>query len=121
MAASDARLTWVGDAFLLEQGVPPWSDLPLWLPADVPGPILDSRRAQAAGLRCRPLRDAVRDLLGEDVKIQRVAGGPPRPEAISHDREGELLRLWHATADPPSVQAAPPLRAAAGRPRRRDE
>jgi 2'-hydroxyisoflavone reductase len=106
VAASDARLTWVGDAFLLEQGVQPWSDLPLWVPADVPGPILDSRRAQAAGLRCRPLSDTVRDVLGEDVKIQRVAGGPPRPEAISRDRERELLRLWHATADPPSGPAA---------------
>jgi len=47
VAASDARITWVGDALLPEQGVPPWSDLPLWLPAEVPGPILNSRRAQA--------------------------------------------------------------------------
>jgi 2'-hydroxyisoflavone reductase len=95
VVASDARLTWVNDAFLLEQSVTPWSDLPLWLPAGVPGPILDSTRAQISGLRCRPLSDTVRDVLADDVKIQRVAGGPPRPEAISRDRERELLRLWH--------------------------
>jgi hypothetical protein len=91
---------------LPEVRVQPWRDLPLWLPADVPGPILDSRRAQAAGLRCRPLSDTVGEVLGEDIEIQRVAGGPPRPEAISRDRERELLRLWHATADPPSGPAA---------------
>jgi 2'-hydroxyisoflavone reductase len=108
VAASDARLTWVDDAFLLEQGVTPWSDVPLWLPADVPSPMLDSRRAQAAGLRCRPLSDTVRDVLADDVNIQRVAGGPPRPEAISGDRERELLRLWHTQLGPASAADAAP-------------
>jgi hypothetical protein len=114
VAASDARSPGWATRSSLNKGVPPWSDLPLWLPADVPGPILDGRRAQAAGLRCRPLSDTVRDVLGEDVKIQRVASGPPHPEAISRDRERELLRLWHATADPPSVPAALPHRTAVG-------
>lgn len=100
MTASDARLTWADDAFLLGQGLTPWSDLPLWLPAEVPGPILDSRRAHLAGLRCRPLRDTVRDVLADDVNIQRVVGGPPRPGAISRDRERELLRLWHSARGP---------------------
>ncbi len=99
-SASNARLTWVDDAFLLEQGVKPWSDLPLWLPAEVPGPLLDSRRAYLAGLRCRPLRDTMRDVLADDVNIQQVEGGPPRPGAISRDRERELLRLWHAGRGP---------------------
>lgn len=95
VAASDARLTWTGDAFLLEQGVTPWNELPLWLPADVPGPILDSRKAHAAGLHCRPLSATVRDTLAEAINIQRVAGGPPRPQPISPEREHKLLHLWH--------------------------
>jgi nucleoside-diphosphate-sugar epimerase len=95
VAASDAQLTWADDAILLEQGVTPWSELPLWLPADARGPILDSRRAYIAGLRCRPLSHTIRDVLQDNVHIEHVAGGPPRPEAISPDRERDLLRLWH--------------------------
>ena len=30
---SDARFVWVDEEFLLEQGVGPWMELPLWLPA----------------------------------------------------------------------------------------
>jgi 2'-hydroxyisoflavone reductase len=113
VAASDARLTWADDAFLLERGVTPWSDLPLWLPADMPSPILDSRRAYVAGLRCRPLSDTVRDVLEDNVHHQRVAGGLPRPEAISLARERELLGLWHTQRGPgPGVDAAPAHRTA---------
>lgn len=36
----NARFVWVGDRFLLDQGVTPWQELPLWIPEE---------RAEAAG------------------------------------------------------------------------
>jgi len=61
---SDARLRWVPDEALVAAGVEPWTGLPLWLPAaDAPGAWrIDTARAADAGLRCRPLRETVRDV-----------------------------------------------------------
>ncbi len=65
--ANPAALTWVDDSFLVEQGVQPWMELPLWIPAsdkDAPGFMtIDCRRAFAAGLTFRPLAETVRDTL----------------------------------------------------------
>lgn len=62
-----AELVWVDEAPLLAEGpdqVQPWSELPLWAP-DLPECaavwLADSSRAQAAGLRCRPVADTARD------------------------------------------------------------
>ena len=71
--AADAQFTWVDDAFLIREEVTPWSDVPLWLPATMLGPILDSELAYRAGLTCRPLGDTVRDLLAGDIHVQSVA------------------------------------------------
>jgi hypothetical protein len=71
--------------------VVPWSDLPFWLPMDAPGPLLDSRKAYAAGLTCRALEDTIRDVLADDTAIVHVDGGPPRPAPMSSAREAALL------------------------------
>src|SRR5439155_12391517 len=34
---SDARFSWVDEAFLLERGVQPWDELPIWVPASHAG------------------------------------------------------------------------------------
>ena len=34
VTGADARFTWVDEAFLLEQGVGPWMEMPLWLPGE---------------------------------------------------------------------------------------
>ena len=60
------RLQWVADANLLAQGVRPWVDLPLWLPADAEQAAfmaVPTDRAQALGLMVRPLADTVADTL----------------------------------------------------------
>jgi 2'-hydroxyisoflavone reductase len=61
---SDAELTWIDDRFLVEHGVEEWTELPLWTTGG-PGTAAvwrpSSQKALAAGLRCRPVTETVRD------------------------------------------------------------
>ena len=99
VTGSDARLTWVDEAFLLEEGVQPWSDMPLWAP-DGNATLraiheADVSRARRAGLAFRPLAETARDTLewarGRD-------GVAPWRSGITRARERELLAKWHAAA-----------------------
>ncbi|MFH8381115.1 NAD-dependent epimerase/dehydratase family protein [Kitasatospora sp. NPDC018058] len=65
--AADTELVWVEDDRLLAEGpdkVEPWLELPFWAP-DLPEWkyiwLVDTGRARAAGLRCRPFAETVRD------------------------------------------------------------
>jgi 2'-hydroxyisoflavone reductase len=90
VAAGDARVTWVTDAFLLEHGVGEWLELPLWLadPAMAAADDVDVGRALRAGLSFRPLEDTVRGTL-ELAETTDAAGLDPA-------REAALLQAWHA-------------------------
>src|SRR4029450_1288522 len=64
VTGSGAELLWVPDQFLLDRDVEAWTELPLWMPdsPDTAGTwTADVSRAQAAGLRTRPVSDTVRD------------------------------------------------------------
>lgn len=89
VTASDAEPTWVTDAFLLEQGVGEWMELPLWLadPAFAAADDVEVRRALAAGLRFRPLAETVRGTL--DLAETTEAAG------LAPEREAALLAAWH--------------------------
>ena len=92
VSGSDATFTWVSEAFLLEQNVTPWSELPLWIPGDDIGLMRTSnRKAREAGLSTRPLVETVRDTLAwsrtRPADVERKAG-------LSREREAELLRAW---------------------------
>lgn len=102
VACVAATFHWAPDAFLLEHGVRPSADIPLWLPAELPGTI-DDRAARALGLRNRPFAETVRDVLADDDVPVPQTFGPARPAVISRDRERELLRLLHRTARPMSL------------------
>lgn len=54
------RLAWAPDELLTAHGVREWTELPLWRTAKGTWAV-DSRRAQAAGLVCRPLAQTVAD------------------------------------------------------------
>jgi 2'-hydroxyisoflavone reductase len=94
-AGSGAQIEWVGEQFLLDQGVQPWSDLPLWIPeldASAAGfNHVDCARALVAGLRFRPLAHTVRDTLAwhatRPAEYSLRAG-------LAAEREAELLRAW---------------------------
>ena len=90
---SNARFTWVDGAFLLENDVEPWSDMPLWLAGEeaVGFGSINVEKALAAGLRFRPLVETARD-------TQEWARERPGDHAwqagLSAEREAELLQAW---------------------------
>jgi 2'-hydroxyisoflavone reductase len=94
---SGAELEWIPDERLQAAGVEPWTELPLWLPeAGFPGTWeIGTERAEAAGLRCRPVAETVADVWtwlragGEDELDEWRSEHRPRP--MSSGRERELL------------------------------
>ncbi len=65
-ACGAEKVTYVPEAFLQEQGVGPWEELPLWRGAGSVNAANDCRKAIAAGLTYRPLAETVRDTLAWD-------------------------------------------------------
>ena len=97
---ADAKLTWVDTAFLEQEGVAPWQDLPVWVPAQGDGAgfaTIDCSKAIAAGLKFRPAVDTARDTLAwwqtqpEERRAKLRAGMTP-------EREAEVLAKWKARA-----------------------
>lgn len=88
-----AELVWVDDKFLLDKGVAPWSDLPLWLPGEEAAGMsaFDVSKALEAGLAARPLEETVRDILSWH---QTRPKGEPLKAGISRDRESLLLSSY---------------------------
>lgn len=81
------RLVWVDDQTLLDAGVGPWTELPLWLPGEEYGGLLraDISCALDAGLTFRPLEETARDTLAWSREA-----GEQRP-TLSREKERELL------------------------------
>ncbi|MEZ4864677.1 MAG: SDR family oxidoreductase [Caldilineaceae bacterium] len=92
VSQSDAQLTWVDEAFLVEQEVGAFVELPLWVPAAMAGlEQVNCAKAMAAGLTYRPLSTTIRDTL---------AWHATRPEPITWraglraEKENALLEKW---------------------------
>jgi 2'-hydroxyisoflavone reductase len=98
--SSNAQFTWVDEAFVLGQGVQPWSDLPVWLPRENAAMHeVDCSRARDSGLVCRPLAQTAQDTAAWLAAAAPAvpAGGPPRPAVgLAPEREAALLAAWHA-------------------------
>jgi 2'-hydroxyisoflavone reductase len=93
-----ARLTWVPAAFLEEQKASPWSDLPVWIPAQGETAGFGARsiaRAVAAGLTFRPLARTALDTLAwfASQPAERLA---TLRAGLTPEREREILAAWHA-------------------------
>jgi nucleoside-diphosphate-sugar epimerase len=96
---SDAVLRWVPDEALVRAGVEGWTELPLWLPeSEFPGTWrAGTERAQAAGLRCRPVEETVADVWawlrdGGEAELGDWSA-QNRPPPMPAERERELLAL----------------------------
>jgi nucleoside-diphosphate-sugar epimerase len=82
----DANLVWVDGQRVLDAGVTPWTELPLWMPAEG-WPLMerDVSAAIAAGLTFRPLEATARDTLEWD------RGEPGERPTLSREKEAMIL------------------------------
>jgi 2'-hydroxyisoflavone reductase len=88
---SDADVVWAGDRFLLDRGIEPWEELPLWLPSRLAGFFqVDCSKAMSEGLRFRPLAETTEQVF-EWVRSRPAASQRNR---LSRERERELLADW---------------------------
>jgi 2'-hydroxyisoflavone reductase len=85
---SDADLTWVPSDKLVAAGVDPGGGIPLWVaePGYEAFHNVDSSRAVAAGLVCRPVTETIRDTLAWDL-----GRGGPVTEGLDPAEEARLL------------------------------
>jgi 2'-hydroxyisoflavone reductase len=98
---SGAEFVWLPDAALLEAGVQPWTELPLWIPESDPdhgGMLLASNsRAVGAGLTFQPIADTIRATFDWDRREGATqAALPIRVTPIERDKEMRLLALTAA-------------------------
>ncbi|MDI3403151.1 SDR family oxidoreductase [Streptomyces cavernicola] len=82
VTGSGAELRWTAPEVIVEAGVEPWTQLPIWVPphTDMHGALhsADVSKVLAAGLRCRPAEETVRDTWEWLQSIGGVA--PQRPD-----------------------------------------
>lgn len=95
---ADANLVWVDTAFLEQEGVSPWSDMPVWVPGsgDTAGfGQVDCRKAIAAGLHFRAPVETARDTLAwwQSLPAERRA---KMRAGLKPEREAEVLAKWKA-------------------------
>ncbi len=92
---SDAKFVWVDEAFLLENEVGYWMELPLWIPdsEQMEGFLsLDIDKALGKGLTFRPLSETIRDTREWELRqevLERKAG-------LDDDKEQAVLGKWKA-------------------------
>jgi 2'-hydroxyisoflavone reductase len=94
---SGARLRWIPDDILEAQGVEAWDELPLWIPEATGAGTwaVATDRAQAAGLRCRPIAETVSDTWawlrdGGEAQLPDWRADH-RPRGLTAERELALL------------------------------
>ncbi|MEU0412633.1 NAD-dependent epimerase/dehydratase family protein [Streptomyces griseorubiginosus] len=97
VTGADAELRWTDPDLVLDAGIAPWTDLPIWVP---PGSELhttlhggDTSRAAAAGLRCRPVTETVADAWNWLCEIGGVAPQRPDRPVVGLDAETEAKVL----------------------------
>jgi 2'-hydroxyisoflavone reductase len=91
---NDASLTWVPTAFLDENEVGMWMDMPLvvWGDGYEGFNAIDVSKAVAAGLRFRPISDTV----GATLDWWQSESDRPLRAGVTSDKETEVLAAWHA-------------------------
>ncbi|MFH8571838.1 NAD-dependent epimerase [Streptomyces sp. NPDC017993] len=103
LTGAGAEPVWADDAFLAEQGIPPFTTLPFWAP---PMPQLaavwgfSSEKAIADGLRCRPVLESVRDtwewMKTPTGTAEAFAEYRYPDQTLDRERESRILSAWNA-------------------------
>lgn len=96
LAPAADRLAWVPEEWLLEQGVQPWTELPLWVPRGHGIMAVDPSRAWERGLATRPVAQTVADTLA----WHRSRPPGPLQAGLPPEREVELLNRWRNPQGP---------------------
>lgn len=94
---TEAKFVWVDSAFLTENNVQPWSDLPLALDFDGSSNGMlqvDVSKAIHAGLKLRPPEETVSDTR---QWAQSRAADYPFKTGLTRDREADLILRWRAS------------------------
>lgn len=99
VAGPGASLVWVDPDVVLEAGVEPWEELPIWLPESHEYRGLHEAavgRVHEAGLRCRPVQETVSDTWAWLVSIGGAARQRADRPAVGLDpaRERAVLDAW---------------------------
>lgn len=97
VAGNLADLVWVDENFILQEGVAPWSELPLWVlgsdPENAGFSWVDFGKATAAGLSHRPVVEIIRDTLAwlktRPADVRWRAG-------LDRLKEASLLERWQS-------------------------
>ncbi|WP_037669120.1 NAD-dependent epimerase/dehydratase family protein [Streptomyces griseus] len=92
VTGADAELRWVEPQVILDAGIEPWTQLPVWVP---PGTDMhdalhaaDVSRAVATGLECRPVADTVADTW---AWLREIGGtAPQRPDRTRKGLDAEV-------------------------------
>jgi 2'-hydroxyisoflavone reductase len=97
-ASQPSDLRWVPAEFLLNEGVEPWSDLPLWLPDPAYAGMnaFNCEKAFRAGLYIRPLAETINATLTwhrSRADQTEVSAG------LSPEREAQLLQKWQERSE----------------------
>ncbi|KOT33488.1 reductase [Streptomyces caelestis] len=92
-----AELRWTAPEVILEAGIEPWTQLPVWVPPGSEGydalHSADVSRAVATGLRCRPVAETVADTWRW---LREIGGAAPRrpdrpPVGLDAEVEAKVL------------------------------
>ncbi len=105
---NNAWFEWVGEEFLLDSGVQPWTELPLWIPLgdgkSAGFNTVDCSKAIESGLTFRPLSETILRTYAWDTEVTTnqqpsAESRTTRPTTtLRPEREHELLTAWHHAA-----------------------
>jgi 2'-hydroxyisoflavone reductase len=93
--SGDVKFTWVDEAFLLDQQVGPFMEMPMWVPGEAMKAFMQIKcdKARSVGLSFRPLADTARDIIAwartQPADRKTMAG-------LSAEKEKQILAAWHA-------------------------
>ena len=95
-SGAQASITYTSEAFLQEQEVKPWLELPLWIPGFLERPdggATRTQRANLAGLTYRTALETVRDTLLWDAQRPQENAWK---STLTREKEAAVLAAWHA-------------------------
>ncbi|MFJ8105506.1 NAD-dependent epimerase/dehydratase family protein [Streptomyces sp. NPDC096132] len=106
---SDAALRWTAPRAVLDAGIEPWTQLPVWVPPDTDMHdalhAADVSRAVATGLSCRPVGETVADTWSWLRSIGGTA--PQRPDrtvkGLDPEVEAKVLAAEHGVGGVPGT------------------